>query len=52
MTVSGLNFRDSFNAVKAARRIVNPNLGFQKQLQKLVRLNLQIIQFLNYSLFF
>ena len=33
MTVTNLSWRDSLNVVRGARRVANPNYGFQKQLQ-------------------
>ncbi|XP_053401567.1 dual specificity protein phosphatase 22-like [Mercenaria mercenaria] len=33
MTVTGLGWRDTVNAIRGARSCANPNFGFQKQLQ-------------------
>lgn len=33
MTCTELHYQDALNAVKGARKIVNPNFGFQRQLQ-------------------
>ena len=32
MTVTDLSWFDAMNAVRGARKITNPNIGFQKQL--------------------
>ena len=44
MTVSSLKWLDSMNAVRAARRIINPNIGFQKQLETFQKKRVRIVR--------
>jgi hypothetical protein len=43
MTCTDLKYESASNAVKGARKIVNPNFGFQRQLQTYFYLDLDMV---------
>jgi hypothetical protein len=45
MVVTDLSWFDAMNAVRGARKITNPNLGFQKQLFNFGQKNVNKVSF-------
>jgi hypothetical protein len=43
MTCTDLTFQETLNAVRGARKIANPNFGFQRQLQNYENSGVKIV---------